>query len=239
MVSGDDSSVSARDTRTGAFFGRRKGHPLRAHQAGLFDTLLPQLALDLDKPAPPDLRALFPHAPSAVRLEIGFGGGEHLVAQAEAFPDVGFIGCEPFVNGMAKALAAIEVRRLDNIRLHFGDAAELMAWLPPSSLARIDLLYPDPWRKRRHWKRRFVQAERLATFARLLTSGGMFHFATDWADYAAWTLALALREPQFEWTAERAQDWRRPWAGYTPTRYEAKAQREGRASAYLVFRRKR
>ena len=221
-----------------AFFGRRKGHPLRAHQAGLFDTLLPRLALDVKTPAPQDLRPLFPGAPAAVRLEIGFGGGEHLIAQAEAFPEVGFIGCEPFVNGMAKALAAIEARKLSNIRLHFGDAAALIAWLPAGALAGIDLLYPDPWRKRRHWKRRFVQAERLDALARLLAPGGVFRFATDWADYASWTLALALKAPRLEWTAERADDWRRPWAGYTPTRYEAKARGQGRGSTYLVFRRR-
>jgi tRNA (guanine-N7-)-methyltransferase len=174
---------------------------------------------------------------SEVCLEIGFGGGEHLLAQAEAAPKAGFIGSEVFVNGVAKALAGIAAHGLRNVRLHHGDAADLLAWLPEGALARIDLLYPDPWPKRRHWKRRFVQASRLARLAALLRPGGTFRFATDWPDYAAWTLALALREPRLVWTAERADDWRLPWPGYTPTRYEAKARRAGRAPCHLVFRR--
>jgi tRNA (guanine-N7-)-methyltransferase len=220
-----------------AFFGRRKGHRLRQHQAELFDTLLPRLAVDLAAPAPPDLATLFAPAVSAVQLEIGFGGGEHLIAQAQAAPDVGFIGCEPFVNGMAKALAAIDALGLRNIRLHFGDAVDLLAWLPRGSLARVSLLYPDPWPKRRHWKRRFVQTERLADIARLLAPGGAFHFASDIPGYAAWTLERAIRCGALTWTAERADDWRRPWAGFVGTRYEAKAVREGRTPCYLVFRR--
>jgi tRNA (guanine-N7-)-methyltransferase len=223
--------------RTGAFFGRRKGHPLRAHQAALYDTLLPKLALDIAKPAPQDLRTLFPVLVESVRLEIGFGGGEHLIAQALANPQIGFIGIEPFVNGMAKALAAIETRKLGNIRLFSGDAVELLSWLPPASLIRIDLLYPDPWPKRRHWKRRFIQDASLHALARILRRGGALHFATDIADYAAWALARVLRSPDFIWTAEQARDWQEPWAGYSPTRYEAKARREGRAPAYFTFRR--
>ncbi len=219
-----------------AFFGRRKGHPLREHQSGLLDTLLPQLALDLTRPAPSELATLFPHAPDAVRLEIGFGGGEHMVAEAALHPRSGFIGVEPFINGMAKALAAIEARALTNVRLYFGDAIVLLAWLPDHCLARIDLLYPDPWPKRRHWKRRFVQNETLAELARVLRPGGEFRFVTDWPDYAAWTLQHVLRSPHFTWTAERADDWRLPWPGFTSTRYEAKAHRAGRAGCYLIFR---
>ncbi|MBX6424396.1 MAG: tRNA (guanosine(46)-N7)-methyltransferase TrmB [Variibacter sp.] len=221
-----------------AFFGRRKGHRLRPHQQQLLDTLLPRLALDLAAPAPADLRSLFEPPVDEVRLEIGFGGGEHLVAQAAAERRIGFIGCEPFVNGMAKALAAIEARALGNVRLHFGDAIALLPWLPDRALVRIFLLYPDPWPKRRHWKRRFIQPGRIADLARVLAPGGTFHFATDSADYAAWTLALMTQSADFEWTAERADDWRRPWPGYVSTRYEAKALREGRKSCYLVFRRK-
>jgi tRNA (guanine-N7-)-methyltransferase len=229
-------------SRGGAFFGRRKGHPLRPHQAALMESLLPRLALELAAPAPAPLTSLFAHAPAAIGLEIGFGGGEHLVAQAAAHPDMAFIGCEPFVNGMAKALALIEAqalanRGLANIRLHFGDASDLLAWLPPASLARIDLLYPDPWPKRRHWKRRFVQAARIAELARVLRPGGLFRFATDWPDYAAWTLQRLTRSPLFTWTAVRADDWRKPWQGFTQTRYEAKAIQAGRAPCYLVFQR--
>jgi tRNA (guanine-N7-)-methyltransferase len=224
--------------RPGAFYGRRKGHPLRPAQAALVETLLPRLALDLGAPAPCDLRALFPTPVDAVRLEIGFGGGEHLVAEAERNPRTGFIGSEPFVNGMAKALALIESRGLANIRLHAGDATQLIAWLPAAALARIDLLYPDPWPKRRHWKRRFVQDARIADLARILAPGGEFRFASDIPDYVAWTLQRLLRSPHFSWTAERADDWRQAWPGFTRTRYEAKAIREGRTPAYLIFRRR-
>jgi tRNA (guanine-N7-)-methyltransferase len=221
-----------------AFFGRRKGHPLRQRQAALFDTLLPRLALDLATPAPADLRTLIAPAADEVRLEIGFGGGEHLLAQAAAQPRTAFIGCDAFVNGMAKALAGIEERGLANLRLHFGDATELLQWLPAASLARVDLLYPDPWPKRRHWKRRFVQDASVAAFTRVLRPGGEFRFASDIPDYVAWTLVRVLRAPDFTWTAERADDWRKPWPGYGGTRYEAKALREGRTPCYLVFGRR-
>jgi tRNA (guanine-N7-)-methyltransferase len=218
-----------------AFFGRRKGHKLRPQQAALFDTLLPRLALDLACPRPPDLRVLFRRPVEAVHLEIGFGGGEHLIAEAEQHPHIGFIGVEPFVNGMAKALAAIEARGLSNIRLHFGDAIFLLDWLPHNSLARVDLIYPDPWPKRRHWKRRFVQDATLAAMTRVLILGGEFRFVSDIPDYAAWTLQHGLRAEGLEWTATRADDWRQPWPGFTSTRYEAKAKRAGRLPCYLVF----
>jgi len=221
--------------RQGAFFGRRKGHALKPRQAALFDTLLPRLALDFDRPAPSDLRTLFDRV-DGVRLESGFGGGEHLIAEAERNPKTGFIGIEPFINGMAKALAAIDDRGLTNIRLHHGDATDVLAWLPNASLARFDLLYPDPWPKRRHWKRRFVQDDSIAQIARVVRPGSEFRFVTDWPDYAAWTLRHLARAPDFEWTAERADDWRLPWPGFTSTRYEAKAKREGRVPCYLIFR---
>jgi len=223
--------------RRSAFFGRRKGHALRPRQAGLFDTLLPRLAIELAKPAPPDLGLLFPNPVDSVRLEIGFGGGEHMIAQAQQHPRTGFIGVEPFVNGMAKALAAVDLKNLSNIRLHFDDAVFLLEWLPPASLACVDLIYPDPWPKRRHWKRRFIQDESVAAIARILRPGGEFRFATDVADYAAWTLKHLIRSSDFAWTAERADDWRRAWSGFSATRYEAKARREGRARCYLTFRR--
>jgi tRNA (guanine-N7-)-methyltransferase len=225
------------DGRRG-FFGRRKGHRLRPHQAGLVETLLPRLALDLGTAAPADLAGLFPMPVDEIRLEIGFGGGEYLAAQAEAHPRIGFIGCEPFVNGMAKALALIEARDLANIRLHLGDAVMVLDWLPTNSLAGVDLVYPDPWPKRRHWKRRFVQERTIADMVRILRRGGEFRFVSDIPDYAAWTLARMLRSPDFAWEAERADDWRRPWPGFVGTRYQAKAAREGRAPCYLVFRRK-
>jgi len=220
------------------FFGRRKGHPLRARQVELFSSLLPRLALDLGTPAPDNLAALFPLPVDDVRLEIGFGGAEHLIAQAQAHPRAGFIGCEPFVNGMAKALSLIEQGGLSNIRLHHGDASELIAWLPQGSLARVDLIYPDPWPKRRHWKRRFVQAASIAKIAQILRDDGEFRFATDIPDYAAWTLRHLARAPDFIWTAECADDWREPWVNFSSTRYEIKAKRAGRVPCYLTFRKK-
>ena len=152
-------------------------------------------------------------------------------------PRVGFIGIEPFINGMAKMLRAIAAQNLSNIRLHHGDAIEVLTWLPAASLARVDLIYPDPWPKRRHWKRRFVQDQSVAELARILRPGGEFRFATDIADYAAWTLKHFIRSADFAWTAERADDWRHAWPGFAETRYEAKAKRAGRRPCYLIFRR--
>jgi tRNA (guanine-N7-)-methyltransferase len=219
-----------------AFFGRRKGHALKPRQAALFDTLLPVVGIDLASRAPADLRTLFPRAVDEVRLEIGFGGAEHLIAQAEANPTVGYVGSDAFLNSVAKALAAIDQRKLDTIRLFHGDASDLIDWLPAAALTRIDLLYPDPWPKRRHWKRRFVQDDSLKRLARILAPGGEFRFATDIASYAEHVLMRILRSDDFVWTAQRADDWRQPWDGWTRTRYEAKAIREGRTPAYFIFR---
>jgi len=219
-----------------AFFGRRKGHKLRAHQADLIEHLLPRLTLDITGPRCTDLARLFDPPADDVRLEIGFGGGEHLIAEARAFPNTGFIGCEPYVNGMAKILTLIKAGDIGNIRLFAGDAAELLAWVPARSLARIDLIHPDPWPKRRHWKRRFVQDSTIAAMARALARGGEFRFVSDISDYCAWTLSHFMRTSDFVWTAERATDWRQPWADYTMTRYGRKAEREGRNAAYLIFK---
>jgi len=201
----------------GAFFGRRKGHRLRSHQADLIEKLLPRLALDIASPAPSDLADFFDPRADDVNLEIGFG-------------------CEPYINGMAKILTQIEAHHIGNIRLFAGDAIELLAWLPARSLNRIDLIHPDPWPKRRHWKRRFVQDATVAAMARALKGDGEFRFVSDIADYCAWTLAHLKRSPDFIWMAERASDWRLPWDGYTMTRYGRKAEREGRVAAYLRFR---
>jgi tRNA (guanine-N7-)-methyltransferase len=221
----------------GSFFGRRKGHKLRAHQAELIEHLLPHLSLDIASPAPAALGSLFGPGIDAVRLEIGFGGGEHLVAEALAHPETGFIGAEPYVNGMAKILARIEAENIRNVRLYAGDAAALLAWAPEGALSRIDLIHPDPWPKRRHWKRRFVQDAMVGAMARALKPGGEFRFVSDIDGYNAWTLAHLLRSSDFDWTAERADDWRKPWPDYTMTRYGRKAEREGRHAAYLRFRR--
>jgi tRNA (guanine-N7-)-methyltransferase len=232
-----DSPTDDAGARQGSFFGRRKGHKLRAHQADLIENLLPHLALDISGEAPADITDLFGPTADDLRLEIGFGGGEHLVAEAQRFAGTGFIGCEPYVNGMAKILAQIEAHNIGNIRLFAGDAAELLAWLPPRSLSRIDLIHPDPWPKRRHWKRRFVQDANVGAMARVLKPSGEFCFVSDIDDYCAWTLAHLKRSPDFRWMAERADDWRKPWDSYTMTRYGGKAMREGRVASYLRFQR--
>lgn len=220
-----------------AHFGRKKGHRLRPAQAERLERLLPRLALDLSRPAPRPLADLFAAPVGEVWLEIGFGGGEHLLATAERHRDIGLIGCEAFTDGMAKLLAGIEARAIDTIRPHFGDAVEVLDWLPDHSVARIFLLYPDPWPKRRHWKRRFVSTERLAAMTRVLEPGGRLHFASDISSYVSWTLFHATRNPALRWTARRPDDWRRPWAGWPSTRYEHKALREGRTPSYLTFER--
>lgn len=234
-MSGEQEPIT---TRRGAFYGRRKGHKLRRGRAVLMDTLLPRMALDLTEAPPAALQSLFSPATRSVAAEIGFGGGENLVREALAEPATGIIGCEPFVNGVAAMLASIETLGLRNVRLYHGDAVEALDWLPPASLSRIDILYPDPWPKKRHRKRRFVSDENVARFARVLARGGIVRFATDIDDYAEWTLIRFMRSYEFEWTAARADDWRRPWQGFGGTRYEAKALREGRTPCYLVFQRR-
>jgi tRNA (guanine-N7-)-methyltransferase len=226
-----------RQARSRTFYGRRKGHKLRPRRAALIQERLPQLALDLSQAAPGNLRTLFPAPVERVAIEIGFGGGENLVHEAKADRQTGFIGCEPFINGMARALTLIEEARVDTVRLHMGDASDVLAWLPAASLARADLLYPDPWPKKRQRKRRFITDDSVAQIARVLAPGGLFRFATDIDDYAEWTLVRFLRAPEFEWCAEGADDWRRPWRGFAGTRYEAKAIQERRRPTYLVFRR--
>ncbi|MBV9079421.1 MAG: tRNA (guanosine(46)-N7)-methyltransferase TrmB [Methylobacteriaceae bacterium] len=219
----------------GGFHGRRKGKRLRAGQEERLRDLLPGLAVAL--PLPADLGTLFAHSPTAIWLEIGFGGGEHLAAAARTHPGVGLIGVEPFVNGMAKMLAAIAEDGLRSVRLFDRDATELLEALPPASLDRAYLLFPDPWPKRRQRKRRFVSDATLARLARALKPDAEFRFATDIDDYAGWTLARVLRSPDFAWDAQGSEAWRRPWAGWPGTRYEAKALREGRPPSYLTFRR--
>jgi tRNA (guanine-N7-)-methyltransferase len=225
------------DDRRDALWGRRKGKPLSAHRLHLMETRFAELALDLATAAPAGLAALFPVPVSSVRLEIGFGGGEHMIAEALANPDIGYVGVEPFLNGMAKAVAAIADRGIANIRLFGGDAVRLLEWLPAASVARVDLLYPDPWPKKRHHKRRFVSPANLDRIARILDEGGLFRVATDIAGYADWTLLQLARRTDLVWTAERADDWRLPFPGWPSTRYEQKAIAAGRRSAYLAFAR--
>lgn len=222
---------------TEAFFGRRKGKPLRERQAEGMATLLPALRLDLQAPAPARLSDLFPVPVDELRLEIGFGGGEHLIHRAQESPRTGFIGVEPFVNSMAKLLSRVDQLGLKNIRVYDDDATQVLDWLPDASLDRVDLLYPDPWPKRKHWKRRFVSEVNLDRFHRVLKPGGLFCFASDIDTYVNWTLIHCRDHGGFQWLAEQSSDWLTPFAGWPGTRYENKARREGRSSAYLTFRR--
>jgi tRNA (guanine-N7-)-methyltransferase len=232
--------MAERSARRGgdSFFGRRKGKPVTQRLARALAEGLAGYGLDLSAPAPADLRELFRGAVGAVRLEIGFGGGEHLLHACDRDPATGFIGVEPFVNGMAKLTGDLEASPRANLRLHDDDAVPLLDWLPPASLDGIDLFYPDPWPKRRHWKRRFVRPENLDRFARVLKPGGTFRFASDVEDYVNWTLLACRRHPSFTWEARSAADWVQPYEGWPGTRYEAKAIREGRTPAYLTFRRR-
>jgi tRNA (guanine-N7-)-methyltransferase len=199
-------------------FGRLKSRSLKPRQARLMDELLPKLALPT---TPFDPRSLMPGA-REVWLEAGFGAGEHLVGQATAHPDVLFLGAEPFVNGLGACLAHVDDSQSPNVRLQAGDVRPLMALLPDASIDRLYILFPDPWPKTRHKKRRLIQPDFIAEAARVLKPGARLRFATDWADYADWTLERFLASPDFRWTAERADDWRRPWPDHLTTRYEAK-----------------
>jgi tRNA (guanine-N7-)-methyltransferase len=216
--------------------GRSKGKTLRAHHARLVAELGPRLEVDIGTLATGG--PLFAFHPREVWLEIGFGGGEHLAARARENPDIGFIGCEPFVNGVAKLLAAIDDEGLANVRIRAGDARALIEAAPAQSLSRIFILYPDPWPKRRQHKRRLIDEDTIAELSRVARPGAELRFATDIDDYAGWTLRRFLASPHFAWDARRADDWRIPWEGWAPTRYEAKARAAGRASAYLTFRRR-
>lgn len=220
-----------------AFFGRRRGKTIRPMQAEALVDGLARYRLDLDSPALTDLRTLFAGEVEKVRLEIGFGGGEHLLHEAEGHSGVGFIGVEPFVNSMAKLMVALAEKPHANLRVYDDDATRLLDWLPDGSLAGIDLLYPDPWPKKKHWKRRFVSDVNLGRFARVLESGGRFRFASDIDSYVNWTLLHCAAHGGFAWEAAEAADWRRAYPDWPGTRYEAKALREGRTPAYLTFRR--
>ncbi|THD60724.1 tRNA (guanosine(46)-N7)-methyltransferase TrmB [Phenylobacterium sp.] len=199
-------------------YGRLKTRTIKPRQAALMETLLPALR---PPPGAFDPRAVKPDA-AEVWLEVGFGGGEHMAGQAARRPDVLILGAEPFQNGVASALRHIDEAGLSNVLVHDGDARELMGRLPDASLDRVFILFPDPWPKARHNKRRIVQAETAAEWARLLKPGGRLRFASDWADYVDWSLLRLAADPAFRWTAARADDWRVPPADHLTTRYEEK-----------------
>ncbi|WP_374469335.1 tRNA (guanosine(46)-N7)-methyltransferase TrmB [Phenylobacterium sp.] len=199
-------------------YGRIKSRVIKPRQAALMDTLLPQVRV----PAEPfDPRALKPDA-HEVWVEIGFGGGEHMAAQAARHPDILILGAEPFQNGVASALRHLDEQVLGNVRVKDGDAREMLSHLPDASVARVFILFPDPWPKARHHKRRLVQADLVAELARVLKPGGRLRFASDWADYVDWSLERLTASPAFRWVAERADDWRVPPADHVTTRYEEK-----------------
>ncbi|MBP0440526.1 tRNA (guanine(46)-N(7))-methyltransferase TrmB [Tianweitania sediminis] len=226
-----------RSRSTEAFYGRRHGRPVSPLAADAVARQAPRVMLELDEPAPADLRSLFADSVGDVRLEIGFGGGEHLLAEARRERGSGFIGVEPFVGGMAKLLQALDGEPLGNIRVYNDDATRVLDWLPANSISELDLLYPDPWPKKKHWKRRFVSSANLARFARVVKPGGLFRFASDIPHYVNWTLLHVRAQGDFTWLAQHAGDWREPYPHWCSTRYESKALREGRTPAYLTFRR--
>ena len=202
-------------------FGRIRSRTLKPRQAALFDSLLPTIAMPDPAQGPLDLPRLMPDA-QEVWLEIGFGGGEHLAEQAARRPRALMIGCEPFLNGVGSALRHIDERNLRNVRIHADDARAIMAALPDGSLDRVMILFPDPWPKARHNKRRFVQPETAAEIVRLLKPGGRIRFVTDWKAYADWALEILNRTPGLDWQAEVADDWRTAPADHVVTRYEEK-----------------
>ena len=228
------------EVRRKTLYGRRRGKPPRPARQAWLDRLLPELAIQLDGLAPRSLdpRCLFAHAPAEVWLEVGFGAGEHLAALAEAHPERGFIGVEPFQAGFARMVAHVAEKRLGNVRLLADDARLLLTALADGSLGRAFLLFPDPWPKARHHKRRFVQDGTVTELARLLADGAEWRLATDDMGLCRWMLAHLVERPEFEWLAEGPADWRSRPADWPPTRYEAKALAAGRRPAYLRFRRR-
>ena len=225
------------------FYGRRHGKTLRDSQRRYLQDDLAALRVprvdwqENPQRRPIDPGALFDPPRREVWLEIGFGGGEHMVHQATLNPEAGLIGCEPFINGVAMLLGRIRAAGLRNLAIHPGDVRDLFDVLPEASIARAFLLYPDPWPKARHHRRRFVNREFLDPLSRVLRPGAELRIATDIPDYVRQTLEQMQRHPAFVWLAEGPQDWRTPWPDWAPTRYEQKALREGRTPHYLTFRR--
>ena len=216
-------------------YGRRQGHKLREGQAALVEDMLPRLTAP---DGPLDAPTLFGDAPDQARpleLEIGFGGGEHLAAQAAARPDTGFIGCEPFLNGVVTALAHIRDAGLDNVRLHMGDALEILDRLPDASLSRVYLLHPDPWPKARHAKRRMVNPGPLDLIARKLVPGGEFRLGTDDPTYCRWAMMVMNTRRDFAWAANGPADFLTRPADWPETRYERKARRHGHEVWYFRY----
>ncbi|MEZ0497848.1 tRNA (guanosine(46)-N(7))-methyltransferase TrmB [Sphingomonas sp. IW22] len=213
-------------------YGRRQGHKLRAGQAALVEDLLPKLEVPAEGPLDP--ADLFGDD-RPIEFEIGFGGGEHLAGQASALPNHGFIGCEPFLNGVVGALAHIRDRNLGNVRLHMGDALEVLERIPDASLSRLYLLHPDPWRKARHAKRRMVNHGPLDLIAAKLKPGAEFRLGTDDPTYCRWSMMVMNQRRDFEWTARTAADFLTRPADWPETRYERKARTKGHEVWYFRY----
>lgn len=237
--SATDPSAKADPESAVRFYGRRKGKPLKAGRQTLLEDLVPRLRITLeDGDQAIDISSFFDETPAAVRLEIGFGGGEHLAAQALANPEIGFVGSEVYVNGVASLARHVQSHGLTNIRVFDNDVRHLLPALRDNSLARVSLLFPDPWPKSRHAKRRFVGPAMLDEIARLLVDGGEFRVASDHPVYIAWTLMHAPRHPAFRWLVCGPEDWRRRPDDSVATRYEEKARVAGRAPVFLTFARR-
>ncbi|ABV92763.1 tRNA (guanine-N(7)-)-methyltransferase [Dinoroseobacter shibae DFL 12 = DSM 16493] len=241
----DDASHPPKTAPSGApwrnFYGRRKGKGLRPSQEAYLEEDLAALSPGPvsweanPERRPLDLASRF--GDREIWLEIGFGGGEHMVHQAATYPEIGIIGAEPYINGVAMLLGKIRAAGVENLAVHPGDARDLFDVLAPGSVAKAFLLYPDPWPKKRHHRRRFVTPEHLEPLARVLRPGAEFRIATDIPDYVRQALEEVPRAG-FDWLAEGPEDWRRPWGDWISTRYEQKALREGRTPHYLTFRRR-
>jgi tRNA (guanine-N7-)-methyltransferase len=216
-------------------FGRKRGRRLSARQHALIDEALPRLVLDRSEPCPASASALFGPGVEEVWLEIGFGGAEHLIWQALHNSAVGLIGSEVFEDGVVKALAGIEEHRLANVRLSRDDARDVLRWLPPASLDRVFILFPDPWPKKRHIKRRLINGALLDLLARAMKPRAELRIGTDIGDYARTILLAMGAQSAFEWQVESAADWRARGPDWPQTRYEAKALREGRRCYFLKF----
>ncbi|MBK8173854.1 MAG: tRNA (guanosine(46)-N7)-methyltransferase TrmB [Rhodospirillales bacterium] len=221
------------------FYGRRLSRPLRPNRRAALLERLPARSIELaDDGALIEPATLFPRAKSEVWLEIGFGAGEHLIKRAQARPDVGFIGCEPYVNGVAALVSRAEAMALGHIRVFADDARLLLDRLRPATIARVFILFPDPWPKKRHHRRRLIQPDIVRHLARILIDGGVLLFATDNMDYARWALNCVTANSDFSWLARRPADWREQPQGWETTRYEAKAQARGERCVYLSFLRR-
>jgi len=216
-------------------YGRRQGHALRDQQVELVEKLLPQIAVPTEGPV--TAAALF-GIDRPMHFEIGFGAGEHLASRADMLPDHGFIGCEPYLNGVVGALQHVRDQHLGNVRLHMGNALDVLERIPDGSLSFVYLLHPDPWPKARHAKRRFMNHGPVDLIAAKLKPGGEFRFGTDHPVYLEWAMMIMSQRDEFEWLCQSPKDWMVRPGGWPETRYEAKARRQGHDVWYFRYRRK-